>query len=93
MARLAGLSSDMQTLTLYSEGQSIAEIAAFRGMSRMTIENHLLRCAEEGESLDWEDFIPEQYEVLIVETIAEIGAEKLRPIKDALPGRHRLFCN
>ena len=29
-----------------------------RGMSRMTIENHLLRCAEEGEALNWDDFIP-----------------------------------
>lgn len=85
LAHLAGLSSHMQSLTLYREDQSIADIAALRGMSRMTIENHLLRCAEEGETLNWDDFIPQQHEVLIVETISEIGAEKLRPIKDALP--------
>ncbi|MBM7565429.1 DNA helicase RecQ [Paenibacillus sacheonensis] len=85
LARLDGLSSHMQTLTLFAEGRTLAEIASLRGMSRVTIENHLLRCGEEGEELPWSDFIPPQHEALIVETIARVGAEKLKPIKEALP--------
>ncbi|BBH21473.1 DNA helicase RecQ [Paenibacillus baekrokdamisoli] len=85
LAHLAGLSSHMQTLALLNEGQSITEIASIRGMGRVTIENHLLRCAEEGEMIDWDAFIPMEHEALIVETITEIGAEKLKPIKEALP--------
>ncbi|NBD26070.1 DNA helicase RecQ [Paenibacillus glycinis] len=85
LARLAELPSHVQTLTLFAEGKSLAEIASLRGMSRVTIENHLLRCGEEGEELPWGDFIPERHEALIVETIREIGTEKLKPIKEALP--------
>ncbi|WP_227872295.1 DNA helicase RecQ [Paenibacillus albus] len=85
LAELESLPSHMQTLTLIGRGKSLADIAAIRGMSRMTIENHLLRCAQEGEELDWTMFIPEQYESLIVETILQIGSDKLKPIKEALP--------
>jgi ATP-dependent DNA helicase RecQ len=35
--------------------------------------------------VDWTMFIPEQFEALIINTIREVGADKLRPIKDALP--------
>ncbi|QHT60135.1 DNA helicase RecQ [Paenibacillus lycopersici] len=84
-AQLEGLPSHIQTLTLFAEGRSLAEIASLRGMSRVTIENHLLRCGEEGEELPWEQFIPERHEALIVETIARVGADKLKPIKEALP--------
>ncbi|QHW30621.1 DNA helicase RecQ [Paenibacillus rhizovicinus] len=85
LANLEGLPSHIQTLTLFAEGKTLAEISALRGMSRVTIENHLLRCGEEGEELPWENFIPQQYEALIIETIAQVGADKLKPIKEALP--------
>lgn len=85
LAKLESLPSHMQTLTLIGRGKSLADIAALRGMSRVTIENHLLRCAQEGEELDWTLFIPAQYEAIIVETIQQIGSDKLKPIKEALP--------
>ncbi|WP_308638698.1 DNA helicase RecQ [Paenibacillus silvisoli] len=85
LAELEGLSSHMQSLSLLGMGHSISEIASIRGMGRVTIENHLLRCAQEGEELDMDAFIPQQYEAQIVDAIVQIGAEKLRPIKDALP--------
>ncbi|SDX19419.1 DNA helicase RecQ [Paenibacillus sp. CF384] len=84
-AELEGLSSHMQSLTLLGMGHSIADIASIRGMGRVTIENHLLRCAQEGEELDWDAFIPHQYEAQIVEAINQVGADKLKPIKEALP--------
>ncbi|WP_219836022.1 DNA helicase RecQ [Paenibacillus sp. R14(2021)] len=92
LSPLEGLSSHMQTLTLFSEGQSISDIAALRGMSRVTIENHLLRCGEEGEELPWDAFIPAALEGRIVDTIKELGAGKLKPIKEALPAEVDYFA-
>lgn len=92
LARLDELPSHVQTLTLYGEGRTLPEIAALRGMSLVTIENHLLRCGTEGEELPWDDFIPAQYEALIVETIAQVGADKLKPIKEALPDEVNYFA-
>ncbi|QYR20386.1 DNA helicase RecQ [Paenibacillus sp. sptzw28] len=88
----AGLSSHMQSLALIRQGHSITQIASQREMSRVTIENHLLRCAEEGEPVDWEDFIPQQHEALILETIIQIGTERLKPIKEALPDEIDYFA-
>jgi ATP-dependent DNA helicase RecQ len=88
----AGLSSHMQSLALMRQGYSITQIAAQREMSRVTIENHLLRCAEEGEPVDWDAFIPQQHEALILETIMQIGMERLRPIKEALPDEIDYFA-
>ncbi|SFI93473.1 ATP-dependent DNA helicase RecQ [Paenibacillus sp. UNC496MF] len=92
LARLEGMPSHLQTLALYAEGKSLADIAGLRGMSRVTIENHLLRCGEEGEELPWNEFIPERHEALIVETIGRVGADKLKPIKEALPDEIDYFA-
>ncbi|MBB3108255.1 ATP-dependent DNA helicase RecQ [Paenibacillus phyllosphaerae] len=81
----AGLSSHLLTLTLLGMGHSIAEAASLRGMSAMTVENHLIRCAEEGEAIEWSRYIPEEHESLIVAAVQEIGPEKLKPIKESLP--------
>ncbi|SFS99126.1 DNA helicase RecQ [Paenibacillus sp. BC26] len=91
-AELEGLSSHMQSLTLLGLGHSIADIASIRGMGRVTIENHLLRCAQEGEELDWDTFIPQHYEAKIVEAIRQVGADKLKPIKEALPDDVEYFA-
>ncbi|MBP3962114.1 DNA helicase RecQ [Paenibacillus lignilyticus] len=91
-AELEGLSSHMQSLTLLGLGHSIADIASIRGMGRVTIENHLLRCAQEGEELDWDTFIPQHYEAKIVEAIQQVGADKLKPIKEALPDDVEYFA-
>ncbi|MFC0333235.1 DNA helicase RecQ [Paenibacillus sepulcri] len=88
----AGLSSHMQSLALLREGHSITEIAALRDMGRITIENHLLRCSEEGEMIEWDGFIPAEHEALIAETIMRLGAEKLKPIKEALPDEIDYFA-
>jgi ATP-dependent DNA helicase RecQ len=77
--------SHLVTYHLYKQGKTIDEIAAERGLARGTIEDHLLRAGLEGMDLAWDDFIPAQWEELIMQKIAELGAHKLRPIKDALP--------
>lgn len=81
----ADMPSHLQSLLLLRSGLTIKQIAAQREMSRVTIENHLLRCGEEGEDIDWDAFIPGHHEDQIIRTVEEVGAERLKPIKEALP--------
>jgi ATP-dependent DNA helicase RecQ len=78
-------SSHLLTYRLYKEGKSLAEIAALRNLTRGTIEDHLLRAGLDGHPLEWDDFIPPGLEETIMAKIEELGAAKLRPLKDALP--------
>lgn len=73
------------TFNLYHEGLTIEEIAKKRGLNTATIQTHLFRCFDEGMSVNLDDFIPLEYEELIIDTIKKVGREKLKPIKEALP--------
>lgn len=84
--------SHLTTLALFQAGQEPDEIAKDRGLSRVTVEGHIIRCADEGEEVDWSRIIPAEYEQLIVQAIGELGNEKLRPIKDALPEEVTYFA-
>ncbi|MCA1319517.1 DNA helicase RecQ [Bacillus tianshenii] len=78
--------SHLITYKLFKEGLSIKEIAKEREMSTITIQNHLFKCAEEEDVIiDWDVFIPQEYEKAIIQAVEEAGAEKLKPIKEALP--------
>jgi ATP-dependent DNA helicase RecQ len=70
---------------LFQDGLSISEIAKERELTSTTVENHLMRAVQDGQSVEWTRLIPEQYEALIIEAIDKVGAEKLKPIKEALP--------
>lgn len=72
------------TYELYTAGKTVEDICEKRGLTRETIEGHLLDCLEQGLSLEYE-FIPEGMEQQIIETIDIYGTEKLKPIKEALP--------
>ncbi|RCW42666.1 DNA helicase RecQ [Paenibacillus prosopidis] len=84
--------SHLASLELFLAGQEPESIAKERGMSKVTIEGHLIRSAEEGHELDWSRIIPAEYEQQIVEAIQQLGADKLRPIKDALPEEIAYFA-
>lgn len=77
--------SHLQTLELFQEGKTLAEITKLRTLTPATVQDHLVRCHEEGYAIPWEELIPSGQEALILETILQVGREKLRPIKDALP--------
>ncbi|OXM15304.1 DNA helicase RecQ [Paenibacillus herberti] len=77
--------SHLATYEMFQGGGEVADIAAERGISRVTVENHLMRCADEGMELDWSRIIPEEQEPLILEVVERLGGDKLRPLKDALP--------
>ncbi|AJY76001.1 DNA helicase RecQ [Paenibacillus beijingensis] len=70
---------------LFCEGRTAEDIAAERGLSKVTVEGHLIRSAGEGHPLDWSRIIPEEQEQPILEAVRRLGADKLRPIKDELP--------
>lgn len=73
------------TYELYSLGRSLDEIADERELTRMTVENHLIKCIHEGLEVNYADFIPMEYEAQIIEAIQECGATLLKPIKECLP--------
>lgn len=70
---------------LFIEGKNIDEIAKVRGLTRQTIENHLLKCYELGMEINLNDYINSNFETAIYNAIDTLGTEKLRPLKDALP--------
>ncbi len=77
--------SHVISLELYQKGHSLEEISQIRKLKSLTIQDHLVRCYQEGHAVNWDPLIPPQYEKLILNKIAELGAEKLKPLKDALP--------
>ena len=84
--------SFIQSFKLFSSGKDINEISKDRAMSGVTIQNHIIRAITEGHEVDWERIIPEQYEDIISQKIDELGAEKLKPLKDALPSEVDYFA-
>ena len=69
--------SHVITFNMYTEGKSLKEISDERDIKQVTINNHIIRCAEEGLDVDLNEFIPVEHESLIIETIETIGAERL----------------
>ncbi|MGQ0512976.1 helix-turn-helix domain-containing protein, partial [Bacillus sp. D-CC] len=61
-----------------------------RGLSRQTIENHLIRCFEDGMEVDWNSFVPAEYEQLI-ETAVQNADGGLKSIKEQLPNEVSYF--
>lgn len=77
--------SHVLTYNMFREGKSLDEIAKARSLKIVTIQDHIIRCASEGLEVDWDLFIPSEYESVILKVIEELGASKLKPIKDAIP--------
>lgn len=75
----------MVTYNLYCEGKTIEEIATIRGLTIQTIQNHLLRCYEEGFEINLEKDVQLNFKDEILNAIKQLGTEKLKPLKEALP--------
>lgn len=83
--------SHHQTYLLYREGYTLRDIAKTRKITLITVQDHLVRSASEGQPVPWDDFIPEGQEPLILEATRKVGREKLRPIKELLPDEVEWF--
>ncbi len=77
--------SHVVTYELLQDGKSIEEIATIRALNIRTVEDHLVRCHSDGYVIIWDELISEEYHSIIVQTIHELGASKLKPLKEALP--------
>lgn len=77
--------SHVITLQMYEAGKSLEEISQERKLKEITVQDHLVRCSTEGHAVNWNALIPPQHEQLILRTINELGASKLKTLKDALP--------
>jgi RecQ family ATP-dependent DNA helicase len=74
-----------ETYALYTQGLSIEEICASRGLTEMTIEKHLADCILAGRDFDISRHVSDEARVLIELAVEELGTERLRPLRDALP--------
>lgn len=79
------------TCNLYNLGKTIDEICNIRGLTKQTIENHLLKCYEASFDIDLEKNVQTQFKNDILNAINLIGIEKLKPLKEALPSQVTYF--
>ncbi|WP_459734902.1 DNA helicase RecQ [Peribacillus sp. N1] len=77
--------SHLESYRLYQEGKSIKEIGTLRELSAISIENHLLKCAEEHLDINWDEIFLEKDFNLVLETAKQLDSDKLKPLKEALP--------
>lgn len=73
------------------EGKTLGEIAEERNLSLSSIQSHIIRSGEEGLPVDWDSLVKKEYEAIVLEKIREIGGDKLKPLKDALPEEFDYF--
>lgn len=90
--KLAEKPSHLSSYEMYVAGKTVQEIAKMRSLTPLTIENHIIRCGVEGHPVDWDRIIPSEYEAQILDTVHQLGVEKLRPLKDALPDEIEYFA-
>ncbi len=78
-------STHLVSYQLYQEGKSLAEIAGERELTLITVQNHLLRAFQDGYLVDWTPFLTPEQEQQIMRAAGDLGVEKLKPLKEALP--------
>ncbi len=87
-----GQPSHMVSYEYFQTGMELETISKKRNMKSMTIQNHLIRAISEGHEVDWERIVPNKFEELIFSKIEELGADKLKPLKEALPDEVDYFA-
>jgi ATP-dependent DNA helicase RecQ len=74
-----------QTLALHRQGLTVEEIAKNRGLVTNTIEDHLVECINAGLAVDTSRIVSDDDRKQIEKAIEQHGAEKLKPLHEALP--------
>jgi ATP-dependent DNA helicase RecQ len=77
--------SQEETVSLYQQGHSLEQIMHIRQLAKSTILTHLAEAIEQGVDLDLSSLVSIEKQVIIGAVIAEVGAERLVPIKEKLP--------
>ena len=76
-----------ETIRLLAEGRTFAEIAELRGRSIQTVVNMVADLIEKGRIAYRVEWVGEDEHKLIAEAIAKLGAQWLKPLREALPER------
>ena len=76
--------SEMETLQLYQQGLSIAEMAQQRNVTESTINNHLSKLIELNQPIDLTKLVADDKQQAIVKAIEKAGDIALSPIKNTL---------
>ncbi|SES72919.1 ATP-dependent DNA helicase RecQ [Salinibacillus kushneri] len=80
------------TYKLFHEQKlTIDEIAKKRNLSPNTIQNHIIRSADEGHPLNWHEIFSAEEEKQILEVKEQVETDRLKPIKDELPDKIDYF--
>jgi len=74
-----------ETLRLYKEGHTLAEIAVRRGLTEVTIAGHLEDLVVAGADIDPLRFVMEEKVPLIMEKLKQFGETALSRLKEELP--------
>jgi ATP-dependent DNA helicase RecQ len=74
-----------ETLRLLADGRTLDEIAAIRGRQRSTVISLVADLVERGEVEFQAGWVDSERHARIEQACAEIGLEKLSPLKEALP--------
>lgn len=74
-----------------NDKKSIDEIVEIRGLTRRTIEEHLLKCYENGMEINLDEYINEDFRDDVYCAIEQVGYERLRDIKDFVPNEVDYF--
>ncbi len=75
----------LETAEKFLSGATVAELVEEQALTEQTIIKHLIRAQEEGVELRLWEYVKDVDRQLIQNTAKEIGSERLKPIKEALP--------
>jgi ATP-dependent DNA helicase RecQ len=85
MARRKAADTVDATYKLYSQGLTIEEISRQRNLTEITVEKHLAECIAQGRLFDLSAHVATADRALIESAIQKLGAQTLRPLREALP--------
>jgi ATP-dependent DNA helicase RecQ len=75
----------LETAKRFQEGEGIEQLAVTLALTEQTIVKHLLRAQQEGIELNLENYVKKEDRELILQVANDIGMDRLKPIKEALP--------
>lgn len=76
--------SHLQTEQMFAAGQSIEDIATARNLAASTVQDHLVRAANEGKRLDLSRITTPETEQRILAAAATLEPVQLKPLKELL---------
>ncbi|MEI6378237.1 MAG: RecQ family ATP-dependent DNA helicase [Candidatus Falkowbacteria bacterium] len=84
-SKLSTKLTQLETLDLYLKGFKPDQIAKERQLAESTVYEHLAYLIEKKMPIDLDKLVDSRKQKIILEKIKELGDEKVKPLKEALP--------